>query len=167
MLRARSKWWRFTSRRGGLRSALDHGWTMDSGLPRLIGTSWGLRRFGEGPFFGTFFAINYQPFTINIFTALPVLGRFCRCGRGVFQPGFHACLDIGIRYFRTMSEVLEIERAVQKLSRSDLTAFRDWFLGFDAEAWDRQFAEDVSAGRLDALADEAIQDLRGGRCKDL
>ena len=40
MLRARSKWWSFTSRRGGLRSALDHGWTMDSGLPHLIGTSW-------------------------------------------------------------------------------------------------------------------------------
>ena len=66
-----------------------------------------------------------------------------------------------------MSGVLEIERAIQNLSRSDLTTFREWFLGFDAEAWDRQFAEDVIAGRLDALADEAISDLRGGRCKDL
>lgn len=81
--------------------------------------------------------------------------------------GFGACLNIRIRYFQIMSDVLEIERAVQKLSRNDLTAFREWFLGFDAEAWDRQFEEDVSAGRLDALADEAISDLRGGRCMDL
>jgi hypothetical protein len=66
-----------------------------------------------------------------------------------------------------MSDVFEIERAVQKLSRSELKTFREWFLCFDAEAWDKQFAEDVAAGRLDALADEAISDLRGGRCKDL
>ena len=66
-----------------------------------------------------------------------------------------------------MSTVFDIENAVQKLSRNDLTAFRDWFLGFDAAAWDKQFEEDVAAGRLDALADEAIRDLRDGRCTDL
>lgn len=66
-----------------------------------------------------------------------------------------------------MSTVIEIESAVQKLSRSDLAKFRDWFLGFDAAAWDKQFEEDVATGRLDALADEAIRDLRGGRCTDL
>jgi hypothetical protein len=66
-----------------------------------------------------------------------------------------------------MSTVLEIEDAVQKLSRGDLAAFRDWFLGFDAAAWDKQFEEDVAAGRLDALADAAIRDLREGRCTEL
>ena len=66
-----------------------------------------------------------------------------------------------------MSTVVDIESAVQRLSRSELTAFRDWFLTFDAAQWDQQFAEDVGAGRLDALADEAIRDLREGRCKDL
>ena len=66
-----------------------------------------------------------------------------------------------------MNNVSEIESAVQNLSRSDLTAFRDWFLGFDAVAWDKQFEEDVAAGRLDALADEAIRDLREGRCTEL
>ena len=66
-----------------------------------------------------------------------------------------------------MITVVEIESAVQKLSRGDLTTFRDWFLGFDAAAWDKQFEEDVSAGRLDALADEAIRDRREGRCTDL
>lgn len=66
-----------------------------------------------------------------------------------------------------MSTVQEIEGAVKSLSRADLTSFRNWFLGFDAEAWDKQFEEDVTAGRLDALADEAIRDLREGRCTNL
>jgi hypothetical protein len=66
-----------------------------------------------------------------------------------------------------MGTVLEIESAVQQLSRGDLAAFRDWFIGFDAAAWDKQFEEDVASGRLDALADEAIRDLREGRCTDL
>jgi len=66
-----------------------------------------------------------------------------------------------------MSTVLEIENAVQKLSRGELATFRDWFLGFDAAEWDKQFEEDVAAGRLDALADAAIRDLREGRCTEL
>ena len=55
-----------------------------------------------------------------------------------------------------MSTVQEIEAAVRQLSREELGAFRDWFADFDAEAWDRQFEADAQAGRLDALADEAL-----------
>ena len=62
---------------------------------------------------------------------------------------------------------MEIENAVRNLSHRDLTSFRDWFLSFDALAWDLQFKEDVASGRLNAHADEAIADLRGGRCRDL
>jgi hypothetical protein len=66
-----------------------------------------------------------------------------------------------------MSTVHEIETAVRKLSRQELLAFRDWFTAFDADAWDKQFEQDVAAGHLDALASEAIRDLREGRCRDL
>lgn len=66
-----------------------------------------------------------------------------------------------------MSTVQEIESAVKTLSRTELTSFRDWFLGFDADAWDRQFEEDVASGRLDELADEAIRNLQEGRCTNL
>jgi hypothetical protein len=66
-----------------------------------------------------------------------------------------------------MNDVFEIERAVQGLSPNDLAAFRDWFIGFDAAAWDARFEEDVKAGRLDLLADEAIRDLRAGRSTEL
>jgi hypothetical protein len=61
----------------------------------------------------------------------------------------------------------EIERAVSQLSAAELAAFRVWFAEFDAEIWDRQFEEDVAAGRLDDLAKRALQHLREGRCIDL
>jgi hypothetical protein len=66
-----------------------------------------------------------------------------------------------------MSSVKEIESAVTSLPRQELAAFREWFEKFDAQAWDKQFEEDVAAGRLNDLADEALQDLREGRCSDL
>ncbi|HWE37262.1 MAG TPA: hypothetical protein VG406_11905 [Isosphaeraceae bacterium] len=66
-----------------------------------------------------------------------------------------------------MSTIQEIEDAIRRLPDADLAALRAWFAEFDAEAWDRQFEEDVAAGRLDALADEALADLRAGRCDDL
>ena len=66
-----------------------------------------------------------------------------------------------------MSSVREIETAISKLSRHELSAFRAWFSDFDAAAWDKQIEEDVAAGHLDDLADEAIRDLREGRCRDL
>ena len=65
-----------------------------------------------------------------------------------------------------MGSVKEIEEAVLRLSAAELAAFRAWFADFDAEAWDRQIEDDVAAGRLDALADEALEDLRAGRCTE-
>src|SRR5438874_9909717 len=50
-----------------------------------------------------------------------------------------------------LATVREIERAIGKLSPEDLAAFRIWFSKFDAEAWDRSYEEDVTAGRLDWL----------------
>jgi hypothetical protein len=66
-----------------------------------------------------------------------------------------------------MSTVKEIEAAISKLSREELSTFRAWFAHFDAEAWDKQLEQDVAAGRLDKLAGEALEDLRNGRCTNL
>ncbi len=62
-----------------------------------------------------------------------------------------------------MGSVQEIEEAILRVSTADLARFREWFAKFDAEAWDRQIERDIAAGRLDALADEALEDLRSGR----
>ena len=54
-----------------------------------------------------------------------------------------------------MSTILEIEAAVQRLSRNELMNFRDWFIGFDAQAWDGDSEEDAplsAAASSEALA---------------
>jgi hypothetical protein len=66
-----------------------------------------------------------------------------------------------------MSTVEEIERAVRALASEELALFRAWFAEFDAGVWDRQIEEDVAAGRLEALAEEVLQDLREGCCTEL
>ena len=35
------------------------------------------------------------------------------------------------------------------------------------EAWEKQVEEDVKAGHLDTLREEALEDLRAGKCIDL
>ena len=66
-----------------------------------------------------------------------------------------------------MRTITEIEQAVQKLEPQELAQFREWFARFDGAQWDLQIERDAAAGRLDALADEALDDVRHGRCKDL
>ena len=53
------------------------------------------------------------------------------------------------------------------MAPNELATFRHWFAEFDAVQWDRQLDQDVAAGRLDSLADEAILDQREGRTKSL
>ena len=62
-----------------------------------------------------------------------------------------------------MEKVEKIEREVQEFSPQELARFRQWFAAFDAEAWDRQFEEDVAAGKLDVLADRALRDHAQGK----
>jgi hypothetical protein len=72
----------------------------------------------------------------------------------------------GLVYSAGMSSVHEIETVVSKLSRQELSAFRDWFPAFDAGARDKQFDEDVASGKLKTLADENYNVLKAGRRSD-
>ena len=54
-----------------------------------------------------------------------------------------------------------------KMSADEFARFREWLDEFDAEVWDRQFAEDVESGKLDQLANQAIVGFRAGKCKEL
>jgi hypothetical protein len=56
-----------------------------------------------------------------------------------------------------MGKLEHIERQIKDLSPQEMTELREWFAAFDAEAWDRQFEADVRAGKLDALAEKALQ----------
>ena len=66
-----------------------------------------------------------------------------------------------------MGKVEKIEQQVQALSPEELAQFRAWFLEFDWAAWDRQIEQDVRAGRLDALAEQALRDHASGKTKPL
>ena len=66
-----------------------------------------------------------------------------------------------------MSRVEQIESDVRTLTPDELRAFRDWFLRFDADAWDAQIEADVKSGKLKALAERAIRDHESGRSTPL
>jgi hypothetical protein len=62
-----------------------------------------------------------------------------------------------------MSTVEQIEAAIEKLPREEFFRLRDWMRDRFDEAWDRQIEEDIRAGRLDRLAQEAIAEHRAGK----
>jgi len=66
-----------------------------------------------------------------------------------------------------MATVKQITSAVKRLPKKDLARFRKWFVEYDAAEWDRQIEQDAAAGRLDALAREALRDHRAGRTIEL
>jgi hypothetical protein len=66
-----------------------------------------------------------------------------------------------------MTSVKEIESAIEKLAKDELTAFREWYEEFDAKLWDKQFEEDISSGKLDVLANAVLDDYRTGKCKEI
>ena len=66
-----------------------------------------------------------------------------------------------------MSKVESIERHIEQVSPEELAKFRAWYAMFDAELWDRQLEADVKAGKLDTLADRALQAHKAGRSTKL
>ena len=63
--------------------------------------------------------------------------------------------------------VQELEDNVSRLSEAELAKFTQWFEEFIADQWDRQFEEDVRAGRLDAAGRQADEHFEAGRCTPL
>lgn len=66
-----------------------------------------------------------------------------------------------------MSTIQEIQEAILRLSLDDLANFRRWFEEFDAKEWDLQFENDAASGKLDMVANKAINDFRAGKFKEI
>lgn len=66
-----------------------------------------------------------------------------------------------------MGRVEKIEDEIRSLSTEELAAFREWFREFDADAWDDKIESDAVAGKLDALANKAIDAHRAGKTTSL
>ncbi len=56
-----------------------------------------------------------------------------------------------------MAGVTELQKAILDLSETEYTELRRWLRDQDWERWEREFDEDVRAGRLDALAADALR----------
>lgn len=66
-----------------------------------------------------------------------------------------------------MTKIQIIEKEVKSLNKKELAEFRDWFQEFDAEAWDAQIEQDAQVGKLDEIAQEALDEHERGESRAL
>ena len=66
-----------------------------------------------------------------------------------------------------MISVQTIENAIQQLPEPDLAELQRWFSEFYGDIWDRQIECDATAGKLDALAAEALAEYQSGVVTEL
>ena len=66
-----------------------------------------------------------------------------------------------------MSRLETLEQDVQSLTPEELTQFRAWFAEYDWHRWDRQLEQDIAAGKLDAMAAEALAEYERGETTEL
>ena len=59
------------------------------------------------------------------------------------------------------------ETAVSKLSPKDFAQFRRWFSEYDGKIWDDQIEADAASGKLDALANEALDEDHAGKATEI
>jgi hypothetical protein len=67
----------------------------------------------------------------------------------------------------TMLSVREIKEAISELEGPELAELRTWFEHFEAARFDRRIEQDARSGKLDKLADQALDDFRKGRAREL
>jgi hypothetical protein len=61
----------------------------------------------------------------------------------------------------------DIEKAVAELPPEDLARFRAWYEALESARFDQRIERDAKAGRLDQLAERALQDFRAGHAREL
>ncbi|MGL6342375.1 MAG: hypothetical protein ACRC80_24925 [Waterburya sp.] len=66
-----------------------------------------------------------------------------------------------------MSTVKQIEAEILKLSPQELSQLANWVLDLDEQRWDDQIKQDIEAGKLDFLAQEALAEFEAGNCRTL
>ena len=54
-----------------------------------------------------------------------------------------------------------------QLPPKELARFRKWFDEFDAQAWDKQWEADAKSGKLDKIAEQALNSYHAGKAKEL
>ncbi len=63
--------------------------------------------------------------------------------------------------------VIEIESAIKQLPPAELAKLARWFEEFHSHEWDMQIEQNINAGKLDKLANQAKAEYDAGQCKPL
>ena len=58
-----------------------------------------------------------------------------------------------------MSTIDHIEDEIRKMNAEELAEFRNWFLEFDARQWDERIEKDAHSGKLNKIAEKAVDSL--------
>jgi hypothetical protein len=66
-----------------------------------------------------------------------------------------------------MNTVQDIESAIENLDDDSLGQLSGWFEDYLAEKWERRFASDANAGKLDQLGEAADRAFEQGKCRPL
>ena len=66
-----------------------------------------------------------------------------------------------------MGSIDEIKSAITHLPEKEFNSFVDWFQKFEEERWDKELEKDIAEGKLDNLADEALNEFDARKCREL
>ncbi len=66
-----------------------------------------------------------------------------------------------------MTKVEKIKADIEALTEKDYAQLRQWFSEKDWLMWDKQIEDDSESGRLDFLIQEAFDEKKKGKLKDL
>jgi hypothetical protein len=66
-----------------------------------------------------------------------------------------------------MSTLEKLEAEITKLPEEEFAKLREWFEEYASNMWDRQIERDAKGGKLDKLAERALQHERAGRTTKL
>ena len=66
-----------------------------------------------------------------------------------------------------MTQLTQIQAAVEQLSEDELRKFRAWFQELQTRLWDERIERDSQSGKLDWLRDEALAEHHAGKTRRL
>ena len=66
-----------------------------------------------------------------------------------------------------MSKINELKEVIESLPEDDYAKLRQWFSEKDWKRWDKQIEEDSESGKLDFLTQEALDQKKKGKLRNL
>ena len=67
----------------------------------------------------------------------------------------------------SMTMLMQIEDEIKSLPRQEFGKLRDWFQKYENKVWDKQIEDDSKRGKLDNIAELAINDFKNKKYKAL